>query len=211
MTGSSWAGAPVPGGPTISADGRHIYCCNDVMIIDTAENTVIDPPITGHFMSDIALTPDESKILVSEYSGAVGRLTVYDADTFEVLGSIQDLGDFSGEIAFSKDGQRTVVGSAGNPAWTGNGRVTVIDLDTLKWISQKTLPLADNLATSANNEFFVSCGESDLFSRLGVAVYVLEPSGNLVRTKDFFLGINGFKQSTGKPKNDQIGKIVFKP
>lgn len=210
MTGSSWAGAPIPGGPTISVDGRKIYCCN-IRIIDTQENTVLDPGISGHFMSDIALTPDESKVLVSEYSDASGRLDVYDANTFESLATISGLGDFAGEIVFSKDGQRAVVGSAGNPASATSGRVTVIDLDKLEKSSQTTVPLADNLVTSGNNEFFVSSGESGLFSRLGIDVYVLDPSGNLVRTKNFFLGINGFKQSTGKPKNDQIRKIVFKP
>lgn len=202
-TGSSWAGAPIPGGPTISADGRKIYCCNNLRIIDTVENTVITPTISGHFMSDIAFTPDESKILVSEYSYGNGRLDVYDANTFEPLGTVSGLGDFSGEIAFSKDGQRTVVGSAGNPRNAG-GRVSVIDLDELTKISQTFVHLADNLVTSENNEFFVSSGY-----RLGIDVHVLEPSGNLVRTKSFFLGINGFRRSSGRPRNDQIRKIVF--
>lgn len=210
VTGSSWAGAPIPGGPEISADGRKIYCGNDLMIIDTLNNAVTNTGIIGHFMSDIALIPDQSKILVSEYSYANGRLSVYYAETFEPLATIGGLGDFTGEIAFSKDGLWAIVGSAGNPAWA-SGRVTTIDLAQLKEISQRTVPLADNLATSGNNEFFVSSGESGLFRRLGIDVYVLEPSGDLVRTKSFFLGINGFNQSTGRPKNDQIRKIVFKP
>jgi exo-beta-1,3-glucanase (GH17 family)/DNA-binding beta-propeller fold protein YncE len=203
-TGSSYAGAPIPGGPTISADSRKIYCCNNLRIIDTENNGVITPTISGHFMSDIALTPDKSKILVSEYSYGNGRLDVYDANTFEPLGTVSGLGDFSGEIAFSKDGQRAIVGSAGNPAWATDGRVSVVDLDELTKISQTFVHLADNLATSGNNEFFVSSGD-----RLGIDVYVLEPSGNLVRTKSFFLGINRFRQFTGRPRNDQIRKIVF--
>jgi hypothetical protein len=210
VTGSSWAGAPIPGGPTISADGRKIYCCNNLKIIDTEEDTATETGITGHFMSDIALTPDESKILVSEYSYGSGRLDVYDANTFEPLGTVSVLGDFAGEIAFSKDGQTAIISSAGNP-WTAGGRVTVIDLDKLETISRTFVHLADNLATSGNNEFFVSSGESRLFNRLGVDVYVLEPSGDLVRTKNFFLGINGFVRSHGIPKNDQIHKIFFKP
>jgi len=210
VTGSSWAGASIPGGPTISADGRRIYCCNNLKIIDVEENTITETGIVGHFMSDIALTPDESKIMVSEYSSANGRLDVYDAQTFEWLCTVFGLGDFVGEIALSKDGRQVVVGSAGNPA-SGNGQVTVIDLEACGKIFQTTVPLADNLATSGNNEFFVSSGESDLFSRLGIDVYVLEPSGDLVMTKSFLLGINGFRQSTGNPKNDQIRKIIFKP
>jgi hypothetical protein len=179
--------------------------------MDTKENTVIKTGISGHFMSDIAFTPDESKILVSEYSYGRGRLDVYDSDTFELLATILDMGDFAGEIVFPKDGQRAIVGSAGNPAWPTDGRVTVIDLKELKRVFQKTVPLMDNLAMSENNEFFVSSGESDLSDRRGIDVYILEPSGNLVRTKSFFLGINGFKKSTGKPKDDQIRRIVFKP
>lgn len=211
MTGSSWAGAPIPGGPTISADGRRIYCGNIIKIIDTEENTFMDTGISGYFMSDIALAPDASKILVSEYSYANGRLAVYDADTFEPLATISTLGDFAGEIAFSRDGQRAVVGSAGNPAWSTDGQITVIDLCGLKEVSHKALPLADNLTTSWNNEFFVSSGETDPIPKLGIDVYVLEASGNLVRTKSFFLGINGFRSSMGKPENDQIRRIVFKP
>ena len=203
-TGSSWCSAPVPGGPTISTDGRKIYCCNNLRIV-TEENTVITPTISGHFMSDIALPPHEGKILVSEYSYGNGRLDVYDAKTFESLGTVSDLGDFAGEIAFSKDGRRVIVGSAGNPRNTC-GRVTVIDLDELAKISQTFVHLADNLATSGNNEFFVSSGD-----RPGVDVYVLEPSGSLVRTKSFFLGINRFIQDTCNPKHDQIRKVVFKP
>jgi hypothetical protein len=210
VTGSSWAGAPIPGGPTISADSKKIYCCNNLRIIETEGNTVTQTSITGHFMSDIALTSDEGRILVSEYSYAQGRLDIYDANTFQALETITGLNDFAGEIVFSKDGQKAIVGSAGN-ARGNNGKVTVIDLDKLEIISQITVPLADNLATSGNDEFFVSAGQSDLFNRLGVDVYVLEPSGNLVRIKNFFLGINRFKSHSGKPKYDQIRRIVFKP
>ena len=209
-TGSSWCSAPIPGGPTIADGGGHIYCRNNVSIIDTEGNTFLNTGITGYFMSDIAFAPDSSKILVSEYSYESGNLDVYDSNTFEALGTIYGLGDFAGEIAFSKDGERAVVGSAGNPAH-GNGRVSVVSLDTLKMVSQIPALLADNLATSGNNEFFVSCGESGLFRRLGVDVFVLEPYGSLVRTKTFFLGINGFKASACKPANDQIRRIVFKP
>jgi len=208
VTGSSWAVAPTPGGPTISCDGRYIYCGNRVTIIDTETNERSSTTISGYFMSDIALSPDESKIIISEYSYTRGRLDIYDANTYEPLESILDLGDFAGEIAFSKDGQKVIVGSAGNPAWA-TGYVTIIDLDRMEIIpSQIPVPLADNIATSGNNEFFISSGESN---RPGIDVYVLEAPGNLLRTKSFFLGINCFKQSTGRPKNDQIRKIVFKP
>ncbi len=208
VTGSSWSVAPVPGGPAISRDGRYIYCRNRVNVIDTETNERSITIISGHHMSDIALSPDGSKIIISEYSYATGYLDIYDANTYELLASIKDLGDFTGEITFSKDGQKVIVGSAGNPAWP-TGYVTVIDLKKVEIVPpQIPVTLADNIATSGNDEFFVSCGESN---RPGIDVYVLGASGNLLRSKSFFLGINCFKRSTGRPKNDQIRKIVFKP
>jgi hypothetical protein len=44
-----------------------------------------------------------------------------------------------------------------------------------------------------------------------VQVLVLEPSGKLVRAKTFFLGINRFVRSTGRPANDRIRRIIFRP
>jgi hypothetical protein len=35
------------------------------------------------------------------------------------------------------------------------------------------MPLADNLAASANNEIFISTGENGLFRRQGIEVYML--------------------------------------
>jgi hypothetical protein len=89
--------------------------------------------------------------------------------------------------------------------------LTVVDLNALETISQTPIPLADNVATSGNDEFFVSSGESGLFRRFGIDAFVLEPGGTLVRTKTFFLGINRCTSNVGVPKNDQIRRIVFKP
>ncbi|MBN1932550.1 MAG: hypothetical protein JW786_13185 [Desulfobacterales bacterium] len=211
LTGSSFSGAPIPGGPFISENGNKIYCRNNIMMIDTLENTAVNLGISGYFMSDIALTPDGKKILVIEYSDADGRVDMYDAGTYKLIVTLSGLGDFAGEMVFSKNGKMAVVGSAGNPASATNGRITVIDIEKMQKVSQINVPLADNLTTSGNNEFFVSSGENDLFRRLGIDVYVLESSGNLKRIKSFFLGINGFIPSTGEPKNDQIRRILFKP
>jgi exo-beta-1,3-glucanase (GH17 family)/DNA-binding beta-propeller fold protein YncE len=211
ITGSSWAGAPIPGGPTISSDGKKIFCCNTLSIIDTEKNTDMEPGISGLYLSDIALTIDERMILLSEYSYGNGQLYMYDAETFDLVSVVGGLGDFVGEIKFSKDGQKVLIGSSGNPAWSSDGRVSAIDLSELRILSQTNVPLADNLATSGNNEFFVSSGESGLFHRIGIDVYVLGPTGNFVRIKTFFLGINSFKLSAGQPTNDQIRRIIFKP
>jgi exo-beta-1,3-glucanase (GH17 family)/DNA-binding beta-propeller fold protein YncE len=210
-TGSSWAGAPIPGGPAISPDSRTIYCCNTLKVIDTISNTVTTPGPSALYLSDIKVASGTDRILMSEYSYGGGRLKVYDGQSFALLGAIGGPGDFAGEIALARDGQRAVVGSAGNPAWSNDGRMAVIDLASLTQLSYKLAPLADNLATSGNNEFFVSTGENALFRRQGVDVYVLEPTGQLVRTKTFFLGINRWVSTTGRPAYDQIRRIVFKP
>lgn len=211
VTGSSWAGAPIPGGPAISADGRRLYCCNSLQIIDTQDNTVVAPPISGSYLSDIALTPNESRILITSYSYANGILSAYDATTFELVGDIGGLGDFVGEIGLLQDGHKTIVGSAGNPASAGGGRVSVIDLNTSAFASQALTPLADNLTTSDSNEIFVSTGKNDLLRRQGIDVYVLSPAGSLGLVKSFFLAVNRFNVASGTPQYDQIRRIVFKP
>lgn len=210
-TGSAWSGAPIPGGPAISPDSRTIYCCNTLRVIDTISNTATIPGPSATYLSDIEYAASMNQVLMSEYSYGAGRLKVYDGQSFALLGTIGGPADFVGEVALAPDGQRAVVGSAGNPAWAGDGRVSVADLSTLTQISYKLAPLADNVAASGNHEFFVSTGENGLFRRLGVDVYVLEPTGQLVRTKTFFLGINRWVSSTGRPAYDQIRRIVFKP
>ena len=153
---------------------RRIYCCDPLQVIDTQANTATATSIGAGFLSDIALTPDESRILLTSYSNEIGSLSVYDAATFASAGSIGGLGDFVGEVVLSSDGQKALVGSAGNPASTTNGRVSAVDLGTLALISQKLTPLADNLAASGSDEIFVSSGVNDLIRRQGVDVYVLD-------------------------------------
>ena len=210
LTGSSWCSAPVPGGPAITSDGLRIFCQNDVLEVNTITCERDQTPISGYFMSDIAVSPDDSLILISEYSSTIGAVDIYDVLTYEQRCTVSSLGDFAGEIAFA--GNKAIIGSAGNPAWS-DGRVTVVDLTTCKVLSQRSVPLADNVATSEKNEVLVSSGLSDEVqgSRLGIDVYVLSEDGNLVRTKTFFLGINRFVTSSCRPKYDQIRRIVYKP
>ena len=221
VTGSSWSQAPIPGGPTISSDSRYIYCSNNVKVIDTIENTVFDPTdpdVSGHFMSDITLTPDDRMLLVSEYSFANGRLKKYQLSGPEPVDFIcrpSGLGDFSGKIVVTEDSRWAIVGSSGNPQSATNGRVTVIDLMSCERILPTfVVPLGDNLAISEQNEVFVSVGMQDQMPenrRLGVDVFLVGEDGMLMRMKTFFLGINGFTLSTGRPKYDQIRRIVYKP
>ncbi len=209
-TGSSWNSAPIPGGPAISADGRLIYCCNSFTLIDTQVNTSTQFAMAGNYLSDIAISPDQERLLFSRYSYGDGQISAYSTTEFSPLGTVNGLGDFIGEIEFSRDGQFAVVGSAGNPAST-SGQLSVVNLNDMRIVAQTTLPLADNLATSGYNEFYVASGENSLFRRQGVSVFVLDRTGNLVRTKTYFLGINAFTPATGTPHQDQIRRIVFKP
>lgn len=212
-TFGSWSGAPIPGDPAISTDGRFIYCCSEVAKIDAATFMEVGRRGTSSaFETDLALTPDETKVLVADYSFSTGRLKSYSPDDLEsLLDSVTGLGDFVGEIALSSNGDRAVVGSAGNPASPTDGRLSVVDLSSWQILDQENVPLGDNLAVSDNNELIVSSGQSGLFRRLGIQVFILEPAGNLVRSKTFFFGINRFVTTSGRPRNDRIRKLVFKP
>jgi exo-beta-1,3-glucanase (GH17 family)/DNA-binding beta-propeller fold protein YncE len=212
-TSGSYSSAPIPGDPALSVDGRSLYCRSDVTRMDPTSRTVQDSRGSNlAYETDLALTPDGSALLVANYSFAAGRVFVYDASNLgTLLHTVTGLGDFAGEIAFSADGSWAVIGSAGNPSYETDGRVAVIDLGSWQKHDQLRVPLADNLATSGNNEFFVASGQNDLLRRLGIQVLVLSRSGTLERAKTFFLGINRFEDSSGEPSNDRIRKIVFKP
>ena len=212
-TGSSFAGASIPGGPDIAADGTTIYANKPVNKVDTNTGDSTPTPIEGTrvFMSDIAITPNGSQLLISNYSGN-GILDIYDANTYELSASV-GIGDFSGEIGFVGDGTKAVVGVAGNPA-SFSGGVVLVDLTTLIPLDGFESPLADNLTTSGHhNEVFVSTGETRAAfgKRLGVDVLVVEQDATLALSKTFFLGINKFTLAGGRPKYDQIYRIVFKP
>ena len=129
------------------------------------------------------------------FSGMMGRLNFFDATTFASVAQISDLGDYAGDITFSADGQwpssavpaTRIRATAASASWTSCPTA---------YFAQTSVPLADNIATSGNDEFFVSAGKDELYPRYGVDVYALEPSGNLIRTKTYFLGINRYQQSS---------------
>ena len=210
-TCSSWASASFPGGPAITVDGTTIYAGNSVLEIDPSTGTTIATGITGLYMSDIAVSPDGSLLLVSEYSYNSGRLDIYDRATFELLETVGGIGDFAGEITFLTD-TLAVVGSAGNPA-SGSGVVSVVDLSTYTVIQQIPISLADNLAVALDErEVYAATGMSDalLGDRFGIDVLALDEDGRLYRTKTICLGVNAFSSGTGRPRNDQIRRVLVK-
>ena len=213
LTGSVFSDANVPGGPTISIDGKRIFAgppvrreCTSLIETDTLILTSTICLGFHDFLSDLGVSPDGKFLLRTTYCCAGGKVDLFDAETFELLKSI-GLGDFTGEIAFSADGQKAIVGNAGNPSINRRGGgVSVIDLPSLEQDSRVLIDLADNLTVSAQDEVFVSSG-----NRLGIDVFLVDDGGILSRSKSFFLGINRFRASsfTG-PKNDEIRKIVLK-
>jgi len=53
---------------------------------DTQSNSSVTTPIRSNIQSNVAVTPPEDRILISEYSYAAGRLGIYDATTYTQLG-----------------------------------------------------------------------------------------------------------------------------
>lgn len=212
-TGGSWAGSEITASPTVSSDGKGLYCRNTVQVMDTATYQFTRTSMSGYIMGDIALSPDDSLLLVSEFSYAAGYLKIYDAKTWEQLGSVGGLGDFAGQIGVVGN-DKAVVGTAGNAIAPTGGRLTVVDLNSGTTTAQVIVPLGNNVATSGNNrEVFVSTGAFDEVAgtRPGVDVWLVSTDGKLNRSKTFFLGINRFVVNAGRPTNDQIRQIVYKP
>ena len=210
FTGSSWAAAPIPGGPAVTPDGRSVFFGTSVGKLDLASNTMTTTGFGGDFMSDITVSPDGRVVALSTYSYGSGRVSFYDANNFQFLGAAGGLGDYSGEVVFA--GNWAVVGTAGNPA-NGGGYLSVIDTNTFAIVSQIGSPLADNVAASERGEVFAAVGQaSDGIqpARQGVDVFVLNQAGQLRRVKTFFLGVNRWVSTTGRPQYDQIQRIVYK-
>ena len=210
-TGNSYAG-PNQGGPAISADGKTILFGPDssggIGLISIASNSVTYTGIsyTGSYLSDIRLTRDGTRVLVSSYGGTQGAVEVFDVSSFRKLASIS-LSDFTGQVLLSRDGTKALLGSAGNPNG-GPGRLAVVDTTSFQVDQSLGIDLADHLAISDRNEVFVSTGGTP-----GIAEFALQPDGTLNFLREFFIGINQYAATCcyRAPQEDDIEKIVFKP
>lgn len=131
-------------------------------------------------------------------------MDLFDADTFQPLGTVAGIGDFAGRLSFFGNGSLGVVGSSGNPRFRGGG-LTVFGLQPLQKILFVPTDLADNLEVSASDEVFVSTG-----NRAGIDRLTLLESGTLIRVRSYVLGINRFEVSDGRPRHDDIRRIVVK-
>lgn len=217
-TGYTYAG-PTQGGPAISPDGKVIffgppgYCCEPITNgligkLDTVANTVTGTGIqpSGAYLSDIALTPDGKRMLVSSYGWEVGDGDIFDANSDQKLASV-NFGDFAGQVGGSPDGTKAIFGSAGNPQFQG-GVLTVVDIASGAVTATVTTDLADHLVVSDRSEVFASSDDVP-----GIDMFALRTDGTLAPLKQFVLGINQFMLTCcyGAPQNDDIENIVFKP
>jgi DNA-binding beta-propeller fold protein YncE len=218
-TGYSFAGS-TQGGPAVSPDGKRIFfgsltydylfTQNGVVLgrIDTLANSVTATGIlpSNAYLSDIAMTPDGRRVLVSSYGYAVGNGDIFDAKSYQKLATV-GFGDFAGQVASSPDSTKAIFGRAGNPQLQGGG-ITVVDIASGTVTATATIDLADHLAISDRSELFVSSGDTP-----GINVFALQTDGTLLPSRQFVLAINQFMLTCcyGAPQNDDIEKIVFKP
>ncbi|HEX4959313.1 MAG TPA: glycoside hydrolase family 2 TIM barrel-domain containing protein [Thermoanaerobaculia bacterium] len=209
LTGNSFGGAAIPGGPAITADGQFIYCgTNSVNFtkIDRVSLTATVVPVANEqvFLSDMSLSPDGSLLGRVKYSGGAFQVAFYDTGTLSQVSSVTIPGDFSGELVFSPSGQCAVAGSSGNPANRG-GSITAVEIQGFQQRACSLIDLADNLTISSGNELYVSSG-----TRFGIDVFGLQPCSTLRRSRTYFLGIDQFKGGVGIPQNDEIQRLVLR-
>jgi YVTN family beta-propeller protein len=123
----------------------------EVVVVDITKGEVIARiPFAGgviHHSRGLALTPDDKKLLVSDYYSKT--VAIIDTSTNSVTAKVQ-VGNMPSEIKISADGKRAYVLQQG-----GLTMLTVIDLDSLKVI--KTLGFG--AAISASLDFELSPDE----------------------------------------------------
>jgi hypothetical protein len=211
LTGNSFNGAPIPGGPAITPDGQFIYCCansSSITKIDRVSlaSNVVSISAERPFVSDLSVSPDGTVLSLASYGNSSGTdflASFYNTNTLIRLGSATILGDYSGEVVFSAAGQCAVAGSGGNPVLQGGG-ITVVELSGFQQHACSLIDLATNLTISSGNELYVSSG-----TRAGVDVIDLQPCEILRRSRTYFLGINQSVAGQGVFANG-IGHLVLR-
>ena len=140
----------------VSPDDTKVYVSgidNTVSVIDTATNTISEPYDVAFEISDMAVSPDSSRLYIDDY----GIISIRDAKTMQNMGSIYLGANVNAQdIVVSPNGKRLYALTAVYESYTIHHTVSVIDTDptspTYKQV-MKTIPVADNadhLALSAN-------------------------------------------------------------
>jgi YVTN family beta-propeller protein len=114
----------------ISPDGQRVYATvlagNSILVIDTNDNTVLDPAIdVGFSPAGIAVSPDGNLIYVTD-AGSSGGVAVIDAAASTVIATI-DVDNHPSAVAFTPDGLSAYVTQAGINT---DGEFTVSKIDT---------------------------------------------------------------------------------
>jgi hypothetical protein len=211
LTGNSFNGAPIPGGPAITPDGQFIYCStsnSSITKINRANlsSNVVSFPVERPFVSDLSVSPDGAilgRVSYGSSGGADFAVGFYDTGTLSLLGSATVPGDYSGELVFSSASQCAVVGNGGNPVFRGGG-LTALEVPGFQQRGCSLIDLAGNLTISSGDELYVSSG-----TRFGVDVVSLQSCGALRRSRTYFLGIHQFVAGQGVFTNG-IRRLVLR-
>ncbi|MBI4311032.1 MAG: YncE family protein [Chloroflexi bacterium] len=145
----------------ITPDGGKVYVANmmsdNISVIDTGVNRVVATIDLGHFVHDVAFTPDGQTAYADL---GWDRLAVIDPDTDSAVGTVPlEKGDQTYALAVSGDGRRVYAVSQ-----AGGGRIYVIDTATNMSIDR--FELGRNL--SNQGLLTISADDSKLYLASGV-------------------------------------------
>ena len=188
----------------VSPDGTKVYVSgidNTVSLIDTATNTISDPYDVAFETSDMAVSPDSSRLYIADYGG--GSIHIRDAKTMQNMGNILLEGTvFPQDIVVSPNGKRIYALTAVYESFSIHHTVSVIDTDptspTYKQVI-KTIPIADNadhVALSADgSRAYVTHGSGTITvidPNTGTVIGIItEDNDGLTSDSDIVVGPNG--------------------
>jgi hypothetical protein len=114
--------------PKYLTAAREIYFDTVDLSNDTIAGRFTAPTMTRPLWGDSAIDPSGRLALMSSFGYAAGALDIADVGTTAIT-RLDSLSDYMGEIAFTRDGRKALVGSYGN-SYSGRGGVYVVDLET---------------------------------------------------------------------------------
>ncbi len=115
-----------PNGTVALADSHYVRFYD--MNTDTLLSQV---PLSkqGVYWGSSKSSPSRLYAAITSFGSARGKVRLIEVNTGVTLYAETYLGDFTGEIVFTRDGTKALVGSGGN-AWYGYGGVYVVDMNS---------------------------------------------------------------------------------